>query len=213
MTNKTNVVKTSSGLSPIASAFYQYAGSRDSSLSFAKTILGLFPSGLDNLDDDKLEQIKRGCLLRHKENNPAKEYGYVEINGSKHFVEITSDMKTKPKETMRIDSDIALAYTAQAWGALKAEDKDKYDVIGIHRKAGQKYVSNTVNSARRDIKSLLATGTVSRKTPDDFDVYLKEVFDRMKARCKISADSRGDTTADTAKLDKAIKAFKVEYNK
>ena len=206
-------VQNGSNLTPIASAIYKFAGFKAEQSSLARTILELYPNWLTSIDSVTMEQAKRALLLRHRElPNGQAEYGYLEMNGAKHFVKITDDMAKKPANTMRLNADIALAYTGQEFGALKKEDIDKYNAVKEWRTKGSKYISNVMADITREIKALTNPETATRGAPDDFAVYVKAFFSKAEKRAKISKEVRGDTTADPAKLKLAIKAFWNAYN-
>ena len=192
---------------------YQFSGVADKATSVAKAIYAKFPNFLEGLAEDDEAKLKRGMLLRHKENNPAEQYGYVTMNGSSHFVKVTPDMTEKPKETIWLDSDIALAYTPHDFGKLKADDNEKYQVLLALRTAGSKYVSNKMRAITREIKSLVSPDAGSRSAVSEFVKYMTDVFTTADGRVKVSQKVRGDTTADPVKFKKAEKAFWADYNK
>lgn len=192
---------------------YQFSGVADKAASIAKAIYAKFPNFLEGLADEDKAKLKRGMMLRQKENNPAEEYGYVAVNGSRHFVKVLPTMTEKPKETMWLDSDIALAYTPHEFGKLKADDNEKYQVLLALRKAGIKYTSNKFKAITLEIKDLLNPDAGTRKAVSEFIVYMTEAFNDADSRVKVSQKVRGDTTADPVKFKKAEKAFWAEYNK
>ena len=192
---------------------YQFSGVADKATSIAKAIYAKFPNFLEGLADEDKAKLKRGMMLRQKENNPAEEYGYITMNGSRHFVKVSPTMTEKPKETMWLDSDIALAYTPHEFGKLKADDNDKYQVLLNLRRAGIKYTSNKFRAITTEIKTLLNPDAGSRKAISEFVVYMTELFSDADSRVKVSQKVRGDTTANPDKFKKAEKAFWAEYNK
>jgi len=210
--NEVEVVNNGLNLTPIGSAVYQFSGLKAEQSTLARRILELVPSWLEGLDAVVEEQIKRALLLRHRELPDGQaEYGYVEMNGAKHFVKVTSDMAKKPANIMRLNADIALSYTGQEWGAMKKECLEKYNAVGFWRKKGSKYVSNIKGDITREIKALTTPEDTTRSAPDDFAVWMKANFDKAEKRVKISKEVRGDTTADPSKLKSAIKAFWTAY--
>ena len=212
MSKDNDVSVQGSNLTPIASAVYQFSGFKAEQTKLARRIMELVPNWLEGIDGVVDEQIKRALLLRHRELNDGQaEYGYVEMNGSKHFVMVTPTMKEKPKNTMRLNADIALSYTGQEFGAMKKECLEKYNAVALWRKKGSKYISNIKGDITREIKALTNPDSTSRSAPDDFAVFMKACFDKAEKRVKISKEVRGDTTADPSKLKSAIKAFWTAY--
>ena len=125
MADKANdVVVNGSNLTPIASAVYKFAGFKAEQSTLARRILELVPNWLEGIDAVVEEQIKRALLLRHRElPNGQAEYGYVEMNGSKHFVKVTPDMAKKPANIMRLNADIALSYTCLLYTSPSPRDR------------------------------------------------------------------------------------------
>jgi hypothetical protein len=58
-----------------------------------------FPKGFEKGDDALKKELYEGYQVTYSstDGGRVKEYGYVEVNGSKHFVEVTPDMVAKPK--------------------------------------------------------------------------------------------------------------------
>jgi len=212
MSKDNEVVNNGLNLTPVGSAVYQFAGLKSEQTTLARRILELVPNWLEGIDAVVEEQIKRALLLRHRELPEGQaEYGYVEMNGVKHFIKVTPDMAKKPANIMRLNADIALSYTGQEWGAMKKECLEKYNAVGFWRKKGSKYVSNIKGDITREIKALTTPEDTTRSAPDDFAVWMKANFDKAEKRVKISKEVRGDTTADPSKLKSAIKAFWTAY--
>ena len=212
-------------LSGISLATYKFAGGSSSQKGLAVEIYGFVPNWLEgNVDKTIMAQVDRGLLLRHKENTYA-EYGYAEINGSKHFVLVSEvidgsvtptidpELRKKCSNVMRLDSDHALSYTGQEFGNIKKVDGDieKYDAIKLWRTRGSKYMSNVKREITSKIKSIVSPEVKGRAVIADFADHATEVFGDLKKRCKTSLDARGDTTANPDKFDKGIKAFWAVY--
>jgi hypothetical protein len=211
-------------LDGLQSKVYAFAGLLGEQKGLARGIFELVPNWLDGkLDKSITERVNRALLLRHKEITYG-EYGYVEINGAKQFlcfykvvngnVKVNEPkLKEKCANVIKIDSDHALSYTGQQFGALKAEDADKHKVWGEYRTAGSKYISNVMNKITAQIRELVNPDSTTRSSVADFTDWLKDEFATAKKRCKTSKDARGDTTANPDTFDSAVKAFWTAYNK
>ena len=218
-----NPSSNGSNLEGLELAVYKFTGTLSEQKSLARQVLEFVPNWLDgNLDKSVTARIDRASLLRHKELAYG-EYGYVELNGAKQFLcfhkvsngaVILDEPKLKEKcaNVMRIDADHCLSYTGQQFGALKKEDADKHKVFAEWRTMGSKYISNVKGKITTQIKELTKPDSVTRASVADFSDWLTDSFKDAKKRCKTSKDSRGDTTANPDKFDKAVKAFWDEYN-
>ena len=211
-------------LDSLQTSVYKFAGTSGSQKILAKEIFAEVPNWLDGkLDASVTDRVNRALLLRHKEISYA-EYGYAEINGSKHFVKVSEtidgqvslidpELRNKCSNVMRLDSDHALSYTGQEFGNIKKVDGDieKYDAIKLWRTRGSKYMSNVKREITSKIKSIVNPEVKGRAVIADFADHATEVFGDLKKRCKTSLDARGDTTANPDKFAQGIKAFWAIY--
>ena len=210
-------------LDGLQTSVYKFAGLSGGQKSLAKEILGFVPNWLDGkLDASVTDRVNRALLLRHKEISYA-EYGYAEINGSKHFVKVSEtidgqvslidpDLRNKCSNIMRLDAGHALSYTGQEFGKIKKDgDIEKYQAFSEWRTRGSKYISNVTSEITRKIKAIVMPEVKGRAVISDFADHVTEVFGDLKKRCKTSLDARGDTTANPDKFAQATKAFWVAY--
>lgn len=172
-----------------------------------------FPKGFQKGDDALKKELFEGYMVTFSDsdNGRVREYGYVEVNGSKHFVEITPDMTSKPKAIEKIGAYYAMSMTGQAFGAL--EDKDKKAIIGKIRNAFSKYASNCFNKLQANIKEVQNEGkTRERKPTDDFIKRIGENLSSFDKSVKVAVE-RGDTTANLEAHKQATKAYIETYKK
>ena len=201
-----------------------YAQARLHGLNKSLTIslMGFIPglgSNDDALTDDIKAELKVGYALRWHEENPTRYF--VAADGN--WVECESEEKMlshKKAEKWTLDVHSAFAYTQQAFGALKTEQPTKHSLIGEVRTKFNKYCSNRFADLKNAAKKIYneQNGIVhTRQQAVTFQEYLfnvdKGLLVTMRQRCINAKAQRSDDTADIAKLDKALAAFKTAWNK
>lgn len=184
---------------------YQQAGASDTLEAMARYALSKIVDFPQSIDDESKAQLYAGYKLRFAENNPAVQYAV--INGQ--YIPATADNKAMEKITLTVD--YAFSYTQQQFGQLKSQNNALYDVIKPIRDKVNTYCSNRLGDLKRKANQLTAKPR-ERKPTADFNVALKDIMDNLSTRCR-NAKSRGDATADEAKLVQAKAAFWAAWNK
>ena len=184
---------------------YKQAGASDSLESMAKYALSKIVDFPQSIDDESKAQLYAGYKLRFAENNPAVVYAV--INGQ--YIPVDADNKAAEKITLTVD--YAFSYTQQQFGQLKSQNNALYDVIKPIRDKVNTYCSNRLADLKRKANQLTAKPRELKPTAD-FAVALKDIMDNLSTRCR-NAKSRGDATADEAKLVQAKAAFWAAWNK
>lgn len=170
-----------------------------------------FPEGFKKGDDALKKELYEGYMTTFASTDGGKtrEYGYVEMNGSKHFVEITPTMTNRPKEVEKIGIHYAMSLTGQAFGAV--EDKEKKAIIGKYRTAFSKYASNCFNKLVSNINEVLNEGKPrERKPTDDFIKRIEKALHDFDKSVGVALE-RGDTTAHKDAHKQATKAYLAKY--
>jgi hypothetical protein len=170
-----------------------------------------FPKGFEKGDDALKKELYEGYQVTYAntDGGKVKEYGYVEVNGSKHFVEVTPDMVTKPKAMEKIGVHYAMSLTGQAFGAM--EDKEKKEVIGKIRKGFSKYASNCFSKLLSNINEVQNEGKKrERKATEDFIKRVEEALGKFDKSVGVALE-RGDTTAHKEAHKLATKAYLNKY--
>lgn len=197
---------------------YQQAKLHGTTRNLVSTMMSLIP-GLGYSDDAITDEIKSelrlGYALKWAEDNPARYFMAVD----KVWVERPeAEVMSSKAEKFSLDVHTAFGYTQQAFGALKNEDPMKHSLIKDVRDRFNKYVSNRINDLKRDAKTLYNERNGIKRDRAPVALFYDWVFaaDKgaiavMRQRC-INAKSKGDETADIARLDKAIAAFKAKMN-
>jgi len=212
-------VTVTSSVTSISDGAYQQAKLHGTTRALVQSLMALIPGlGIkremsDVFTDDIKVELRKGYALRWHEENPTKYY--IAADGNWVKCETEEEMLSHKKaEKFTLDVHTAFAYTQQAFGALKNEEPQKHSLIKIIRDKFNKYVSNRMGDLNRDAKQLykesLGITTTRAATPDFIDwlnAPEKGGLAVIRQRC-VNAKAKGDVTADVAKLDKALAAFK-----
>ncbi len=181
-------------VSSFKDAGYQSARSSETMANIAKWILEHNPAFLDSPSDEEKAQLREGWALRWQELNPATRYNAEWV----------------PTKDGGNEATLAycLSYSQQAFGQLKNEYPVQHGVIKQIRDSFNKYCSNRMGDLRTAIRRVANEDkTNTRPQAKQFDEFLKDMFDTVKARCK-TAQARSDATApNEVALRQAIDAF------
>ena len=170
--------------------------------AWAKAHIKGFPSDISKEDESA---VKSGMQQRYSEIKPALEYGVVEGN----YV-LLSELASRPREVVKVGVEYAYSMSNQEFGKLREKNPGLHAILKEVRFKCSQYVSNAWNTLIKESKPR------TRGTTDDFITWLfkdKGGIDTIRTRCKNAKVQRQDDTADPKKLEKAIIAFKVAYQK
>lgn len=172
-----------------------------------------FPKGFQKGDDDLKKELYEGYMTTYStlDGGRVKEYGFVEVNGSKHFVEVTPDMTTKPKAIEKIGVYYAMSLTGQAFGALANSEPDKYKIIKDYRTGFQKFASNSFKKLMTNIREIQNEGKAKEHRVNK--LFLTRVTDFLSELTKSVkvAEQRSDETANPEAHAKAMQAYITTY--
>ena len=205
----------------ISDGGYEQARLHGFTRSLIQSMMNLIP-GLGHSDDAITDEVKtelrKGYALRWNEENPTRYF----VAADNNWVECKTEaemMSHKKADKFILNVHTAFAYSQQAFGALKTEEPLKHSLVKETRDKFNKYVSNRVkdlvNQSKkiyREINGIEQTRTPVALFTDWLMTGDKSALSVMRQRC-INAKAKGDETADIAKLDKAIAAFKTAINK
>lgn len=205
-------------LSPvsISDGAYQQAKLHGTTRSLVKSLMAMIPglgSVNDAINDEIRVELRKGYALRWAEENPTRYFVAADSN----WVECQTEeemLSHKKADKFILDVHTAFAYTQQAFGALKNEEPKKHALVKDTRDKFNKYVSNRVRDLERDAKRIYneENGIARERAAtalfiDWLTAPEKGALSTIRQRC-INAKAKGDETADIAKLDKALAAFK-----
>ena len=177
---------------------------------------------LDNVADiaaaEKLQDVSKetkaefyiGARQRYNEINPPVDY--VIVNGNYIRLDALDD-DAKVNEHVKIGVEVAFALTQQEFGALKESEPQRHAIIKGIRDACNAYCSNAFGTLFRKAKQIQKERrgeSATRQQALAYAAWIEKILDDMKTRV-ISAESRGDVTADKKKLEAAVIAFKAKF--
>jgi hypothetical protein len=225
-TNSIPAVEVEVEMSPviksIADGAREQASLHSLSESLFKSLMAFIP-GLgqsdDAITDEVRAELRKGYELFWYQKNGSKYYVAVDNN----WVECKTEaemLSHKKADKFILDVHTAFGYSAQAFGALKNEEPKKYALVTETRTKFNKYCSNRINELKSQAKKIyneMHGIQRERAGTSAFGDWLmtgdKSALATMRQRC-VNAKARGnDETADLAKLDKALAAFKTAWNK
>ena len=190
---------------------YSVATKTDASRLDGAWALDNIPNFLTEPPKEALGELKEGFRQRYSETHPDVEYGVVDGN---YIPRDQLPPDAKVLENVRIGVAYAFSFTQQAYGALKADDLAKYNLVNDIRDKVNKYCFNCLSdlkAAARKVEKQRNPESTTRAATLAFGEFLDKQFDAWNQRCK-TAEARGnDPTADSKALREAIIAFKVKY--
>lgn len=200
---------------------YEQARLHGVTRSLVSQLMAFIPglgSSDDAITDEFKAELKQGYALRWNEENPTRYF--VAADGNWVECKSEEEMKSHKKaDKFILDVHVAFGYTQQAFGALKTEEPLKHSLIKEVRDKFNKYCSNRINDLKAQAKKIYneQNGIVRDRAPVAlFNDWVltgdKSALATMRQRC-INAKAKGDETADLAKLDKALAAFKTAWTK
>jgi hypothetical protein len=190
---------------------YSVAGKTDAVRADGAWALDNIRNFLTDPAKEDINELKEGARMRFAEKHPDIEYAVVDGN---YIPKDQLPADAKVLESVKIGVAYAFSFTQQAYGALKAEDLRKYQLVQDWRDKVNKYTSGCLGdlkAAARKVEKQRNPDSNTRAATLAFYDFIDKSFDAWKQRCK-SAEARGtDPTADSDALNAAIVAFKVKY--
>jgi len=193
---------------------YKQAVANDRMRGVARYVMDQSKGFPETVPDEVKEQLYDGYRLRFNEVNKAERYAivndhYLLIDGSNPALE-------DEREKVVVGVDYAFSFSQQQYGKLKNENPYLHAIIKSWRDKVNTYCSNRLGDLKRQARTILNEGkTKERGATLDFNQRVVEVFkgdQGLIVKCK-NAKSRGDETANEAKLKLAVDAFMVQWNK
>jgi len=185
---------------------YQQASFADNLKGLARSVYEQYP----NLDDEVADEVKAdlfaGYQLRVAENQPKIDQHFIVESGNYLPVEKLAFDNHKGEKYHRTVANI-MAYTPQAFGALRQSNPQLHAVIKSERDSVSKYCSNRLADLKKAIHAIKNEGVARvRGATKTFAETVKDTLDGLKKKCA-NAKARGDDTANDRKLITAISEF------
>ena len=192
---------------------YSVAKKSDASRLDGAWALDNIPNFLTEPPKEALGELKEGFRQRYSETHPDIAYAVVDGN---YIPRDQLPADAKVMENVNIGVAYAFSFTQQAYGALKADDLPKYQLLQDLRDKVNKYCFNCLSdlkAAARKVEKQRNPETSTRAATLAFGEYMSKQFESWSQRCK-TAEARGnDPTADSTALREARIAFMVAYEK
>ena len=185
---------------------YQQASFADNLKGLARSVYEAYP----NLDDEVADEVKAdlfaGYQLRVAENQSSIDQHFIVESGNYLPVEKLAFDNHKGEKYHRTVANI-MAYTPQAFGALRQSNPQLHAVIKAERDSVSKYCSNRLADLKKAIHAIKNEGVARvRGATKTFAETVKDTMDGLKKKCA-NAKARGDDSANEKKLITAISEF------
>jgi hypothetical protein len=190
---------------------YQQAGTGDSLDNQAEYALAHISGFPEDISSEAREMLYEGYRQRKSEKNPAKVYAIV----NDHYILATPEqIKNAKVEKVEIGVAYAFAFSSQEFGKLKNTNPALHGIVKGIREDVADYCSNRLGDLKRACKKILAkrNGNTTTRTTLDFVESMTKTFEAQEKSVKVK-QTKGDTTANSAKFALAVKAFWTTYNK
>jgi len=185
---------------------YQQATNKDNERVIARSVYEAYPNFDEEVSDEVKAELYLGYQLRVAENQPKIDQRFVVESGNYLPVEKLAFEKHEGEKYHRTVANI-MAYTPQAFGALRQSNPQLHSLIKAERDQVSKYCSNRLADLKKAIKAIKNEGVArARGATKTFAETVKDTMDGLKKKCA-NAKARGDDSANDKKLVLAISEF------
>lgn len=199
----------------ISQTGYDAAKAGDSIIDIASLALDNIPEFAaaetkKDLSKELRDEFYTGARKRFGERYPAVAYAVVNGNYIKRDA---LDSDAKVAEQLNIGVDYAFSMSQQEVGGLKENNPQLHSIVTELRNRCNAYCSNAFGTLFSKVKQLQRERNGESKTRQQalqFSAWVEKTLDDMKARV-VTAEARGDTTADKKRLNDAVVAFKTKF--
>jgi hypothetical protein len=185
---------------------YQQASFSDSIKSLARQVHETLPNFDEEVSDEVKAELNAGYQLRVAENQPKIDQHFIVESGNFLPVEKLAFDNHKGEKYHRTVANI-MAYTPQAFGALRQSNPQLHAVIKAERDSVSKYCSNRLADLKKAIHAIKNEGVARvRGATKSFAETVKDTMDGLKKKCA-NAKARGDDSANEKQLVLAVSEF------
>lgn len=180
----------------------QSAASAEVLINAAQYALDHIPGFPEECPKEHRAELRSGWLMRYVQKHQAQTYARI---GDTWVLAESLSGDAKPSETVKIDAEVAMAYTTHEIGKMAETHGASYKAIitGLRGKFST-YDSNRFGDLQREARRIVSEkiGGRKRKASDEWAVWIEKTWlPQMTARCKTSV-GRGDPTADQKVADR-----------
>lgn len=185
---------------------YQQATNKDNERVLARSVYEAYPNFDEEVTDEAKAELFAGYQLRVSENQPKIDQRFIVESGNYLPVDKLAFDNHKGEKYHRTVSNI-MAYTPQAFGALRQSNPQLHSLIKAERDSVSKYCSNRLADLKKAIHAIKNEGVARvRGATKTFAETVKDTMDGLKKKCA-NAKARGDDSANDKKLVLAISEF------
>ena len=185
---------------------YQQATNKDNERVLARSVYEVYPNFDEEVADEPKAELFAGYQLRVAENQPKIDQRFIVESGNYIPVDVAKFEAFKGEKYHRTVANI-MAYTPQAFGALRQSNPQLHSLIKAERDSVSKYCSNRLADLKKAIKAIKNEGVErARGATKSFAETVKDTMDGLKKKCA-NAKARGDDSANDKKLILAISEF------
>ena len=185
---------------------YQQATNKDNERVLARSVYEAYPNFDEEVTDEAKAELFAGYQLRVAENQPKIDQRFIVESGNYIPVDVVKFEAFKGEKYHRTVANI-MAYTPQAFGALRQSNPQLHSLIKAERDSVSKYCSNRLADLKKAIHAIKNEGVARvRGATKTFAETVKDTLDGLKKKCA-NAKARGDDTANDKKLITAISEF------
>ena len=208
MAKKANPAATVA-FSSLKDSAYQQAGAAQTLESVAQYALDTIVGFPKDIPTEQKDELYSGYRMKFDQLNSPRMFAVI----NDHYVLATEEHKeNKSIEKIEFGVAYAFSYTQQEFGKLANTKPALHALVKDIRDKCNSYCSNRLGDLKRKATEILNRGKTRERTANkNFDEFITVTLTTMKERC-ISAKSRGDVTADSDKLAKALGAFTAIWN-
>jgi hypothetical protein len=208
MAKKANLA-TVVAFSSLKDSAYQQAGAAQTLESVAQYALDNIVGFPKDIPTEQKDELYAGYRMKFDQLNSPRMFAVI----NDHYVLATDEHKeNKSIEKIEFGVAYAFSYTQQEFGKLANTKPALHALVKDIRDKCNSYCSNRLGDLKRKATEIVNRGqTRTRVQAKDFNTYVNDTVADMKKRC-INGKSRGDATADSDKLAKALGAFTAIWN-
>jgi hypothetical protein len=185
---------------------YQQATNKDNERVIARSVYEAYPNFDEEVSDEVKAELYLGYQLRVAENQPKIDQRFIVESGNYIPVDVAKFEAFKGEKYHRTVANI-MAYTPQAFGALRQSNPQLHSLVKAERDQVSKYCSNRLADLKKAIKAIKNEGVAKvRGATKTFAETVKDTMDGLKKKCA-NAKARGDDSANEKKLITAISEF------
>jgi hypothetical protein len=185
---------------------YQQATNKDNERVIARSVYEAYPNFDEEVSDEVKAELYLGYQLRVAENQPKIDQRFIVESGNYIPVDVAKFEAFKGEKYHRTVANI-MAYTPQAFGALRQSNPQLHSLVKAERDQVSKYCSNRLADLKKAIKAIKNEGVArARGATKTFAETVKDTMDGLKKKCA-NAKARGDDSANDKKLVLAISEF------